>query len=58
MNVVGDLGSEELLKVIEDNFLKQVVTEPTRGDNILDLILTNNSNMIRDIEVGEELGKQ
>lgn len=34
----------------------QVVTELTRGDNISNSVLTNNSNMIRDIDVREELG--
>ncbi len=51
-SVVGDLESEDILKVLQDNFLKQVVTEPTRGDNILDLVLTSNENMISEVDVG------
>ncbi len=38
--VIGDSDSEEFLKALQDNFLKQVVTEPTRDANILDLVLT------------------
>ncbi len=38
---MGNKETEEFLKVIQDNFLKQVVVEPTRGNNILDLIFTN-----------------
>ncbi len=41
---------------MQDNFLKQVVTEPTKGDNILDLALTNNENMISEVDVGSQLG--
>ena len=50
------MESEDFLKVLQDNFLKQVVTEPTRGENILDLVLTNNENMINEVEVGSQLG--
>ena len=32
INVVGDHESEEFTKVIQDNFLMQIVTEPIRGD--------------------------
>lgn len=39
-----------------DNFLQQVVTGPTKGDNILDFVLTNNGNYMRELEVGRELG--
>ena len=31
--------------------------EPTRGSNILDLILTNEDNLVRSLKVGEHLGK-
>lgn len=54
--MVGDLESEDFLKVIQDNFLKHTVTEPTRGNNILDLVLTNNENMVSELDVGGELG--
>ncbi len=40
---------------MQDNILKRVVIEPTRGDNILDLVLTNNENMISEVDVGASL---
>ncbi len=52
---MGDLESEDFLRVLQDNFLTQVVTEPTRGGNILDLVLTNNENMICEVDVGSKL---
>ncbi len=54
--VIGDLESEDFLRVLQNNFLKHVVTEPTRGENILDLVLTNNENMISEVDVGSQLG--
>ncbi len=54
--VVGDPKSEEFLGVLQDNFLKQVVREPTRGENILGLVLTNNEKMISEVDVGSQLG--
>lgn len=37
---------------LSNNFI-QNVSEPTRGNNILDLILTNQKNLLNDIKVGE-----
>ena len=48
--------SKRLTKFTEDNFLYQHVTEPTRGTNILDLILTNQEFLVRDTKVREHLG--
>ena len=53
--MVGNRESEEFLKVLQDNFLKQLVTEPTRGNNILDLILTNREEIINQVDVGGKL---
>ena len=40
--------------ILSDNVLTQMVLQPTvRGDSILDLVLTNNSDVICDVEVGE-----
>ena len=46
----------KLINVTVENGLYQVVDKPTRGDNILDLVLTNNTNVIRKIEVEPGLG--
>ena len=34
--MIGNKEIDEFLKVIQDNFSKQVILEPTRGSNILD----------------------
>lgn len=33
-----------------------LISKPTRKDNILDLVLTNNGNLIRELEVDGEFG--
>ena len=39
--------AESLLQIIDENGLQQEVTEPTRGENILDIVLTNNDRLIK-----------
>src|SRR6218665_1542969 len=41
------------LDFIEASFMQQHVMEPTRGDNILDLVITSEENMIENMSVGE-----
>ena len=45
-----------MLEFIEDNFLIQLVTEPTRENNILDLVIASQEHLINNITVGEHLG--
>ena len=47
----GKSGNEHevykaFLEFAQDNFLLQQITSPTRGNNILDLVLTNNGNLL------------
>ena len=42
---------EELLMVIQDHGLENVVLEPTRGKNILDLFLTNHPSKVNWVEI-------
>lgn len=44
------------LDCFQDNFLKQLVKDVTRGNNILDLVLCNNEKMIKNLTVCETLG--
>jgi len=44
------------VECIEDNCLSQVIDSPTREDAILDLPVTNASEIIRDIKTGGSLG--
>jgi len=48
--------SRRLLECTEDNFMSQVIDGPTRGDGILDLLLTNANELIGDIRIGSCLG--
>ena len=41
---------------MQDNFLHQLVREPTRGDNILDLVLSNSENLVKEVSVDDCLG--
>jgi len=48
--------SRRLLECIGDNFLSQVIDSPTRGGVILDLLVTNVSELIGDLKTGGSLG--
>ena len=54
----GESPAEDmpLLEFVNDNFLTQWVREPTRGNNILDLVLTTEDDIVTDLSTGEELG--
>jgi len=41
------------LDFIEESFTQQHVMEPTRGDNILDLVIASEENMIESVSVWE-----
>jgi len=41
---------------MEGNFLSQVIARHTRGDAILDLLVTNKSELIGDVKTGGSLG--
>ncbi len=51
----GDREGRRLIGLAEDAFLWQSVQTPTRGNNILDLVFTNDCNLIHTCEVGEPL---
>lgn len=42
-----------LMNAVQDNFLTQLITEPTRESNILDLVLTTSPDLIDHLLVGE-----
>jgi len=48
--------SRRFLQIIDDNFLMQVVEEPTRKGALLDLVLTNKERLVEDVKVGGSLG--
>ncbi len=51
----GDQEGSRLIEMVEDSFLSQIVTQPKRGNNIFDLLLTTDTDLISDCEVGEIL---
>ena len=55
-NTARHARSRQFLQCIEDNFLMQVVEEPTRGGALLDLILTNKEGLVKEVKVGGSLG--
>ncbi|XP_051640625.1 uncharacterized protein LOC127469851 [Manacus candei] len=48
--------SRRFLECIEDNFLLQLVNEPTRDGALLDLLFTNREGLVGDVVVGGRLG--
>ena len=55
-NVARHARSRRFLQCVEDNFLMQMVEEPTRGGVLLDLILTNKDGFVKEVKVGGSLG--
>jgi len=47
---------EDFLVLVQDCFLPQFVDKPTRGSAVFDLLLSNDPNMVEEVEVGEHLG--
>ena len=47
----SDQEGEWLLETVGNNFLTQMVTVPTRENNILDLILSTENDLVRNISV-------
>ena len=47
------LSPNPIVDCFDDNFLTQIVKKPTRGRNILDLVLVNDVSLISDVEVAE-----
>ena len=58
-NMISCSGAEgqRVIDFANSEFLYQWVDKPTRGNNILDLVLTTEDNLISDLVVGEKLGK-
>ena len=48
--------SHSMLEFLEDNFLTQLVSEPTRENSILDLVIASQDHLINKVTVGEHLG--
>ena len=53
----ADAESKRLLDFANEEYLTQWVNEPTRGNNVLDLVFSSEDNIISNLSVGEKLGK-
>ncbi|PKU48463.1 glycerol kinase [Limosa lapponica baueri] len=51
-----NIQSERFLQCTDDNFLTQLVEEPTGREALLDLVLTNKEELVEDIKVEGNLG--
>ncbi|XP_069161335.1 uncharacterized protein [Procambarus clarkii] len=55
VNLTSQEEGDQFLDLVQDFFLIQYVVEPTRGNSILDFVLTSEESMIDQIKVGEKL---
>jgi len=53
--IVSSPVNSTFCSLVHDNFLTQLVSSPTRGDHILDLILTNNPSCVSNVRVADNL---
>ncbi len=53
--LTGDQEGNRLIDMVEYAFLFQAVTQPTRENNLLDLVLVSDPDLIRDCEVVEKI---
>ena len=56
-DTTGGRGGEEFLDVIQDNFLYQHVNRATRGETILDLVLSFERGLIDNSRIVSPIGK-
>ena len=56
-NLAQKKQSRRFLECMEDNFLMQMIREPTRGAAPLGLLFTNREGLVGDVEVGGCLGQ-
>ena len=56
-NTAQKKQSRRFLECTENNFLMQMMREPTRGAAPLDLLFTNRDGMVEDVEVRGSLGQ-
>ncbi|PKU42878.1 adaptin ear-binding coat-associated protein 1 [Limosa lapponica baueri] len=55
-NMADREQSRRFLECVEDNFLMQLVSEPTRESALLGLILVNRKELVGEVKVGGHLG--
>ncbi len=53
--MTGDQEGNRLLEMLEDTFMTQIISQPTRENNILDLAFVTDPDLVREGKVGEIL---
>ncbi len=48
-------GGKQTAEMLEDTFMTQIISQPTREKNILDLVFVTNPNFVREEKVCEIL---
>ena len=52
-NSSNTLHEHPFITCLNDNFLEQLIDKPTRGGNILDLVLCSETSIVQNLKVGE-----
>ena len=57
----GNLSStggedQQFLLLIQDSFLTQHMLEPTRGENVLDLVLSSQNELVDNVKIHQPMG--
>ena len=47
---------QQFIFLIQDSFLTQHVLEPTRGENVLDIVLSSQNELVDNVKIHEPLG--
>ena len=47
---------QQFLFLIQESFLTQHVLEPTRGENVLDIVLSSQKELVDNVKIHEPLG--
>ena len=50
------IEDQQFLFLIQDSFLTQHVLEPTRGENVLDIVLSSKKELVDNVNIFEPLG--
>ena len=50
------IEDQQFLFLIQDSFLNQHVLEPTRGENVLDIVLSSQKEFVDNVKIFEPLG--
>ena len=54
--MAGGRQSRRFLESVEDNFLVQVIDGLTQGETLLNLVLTNAEERVREVKIGGSMG--